>query len=190
MKAPELTGKVAYTGARLVTTNECFVFCKTQEGTKYFGTTDGKSCWCAKLYDGPKMSQLQCNKPCAGDTTKMCGGIQTASVYVMFDCTPPTTAEKAAAAAEAKKKTLSSYATFKDQTCAQNDKNKLKVDGAFTKVGSVDDCKIACMKGGNSMQCHGFTYEKAGTKCTFHYDVLDGKVTKGTGKECYFKKLG
>merc|ERR1719421_2825527 len=187
MKAPELTGKVAYTGARLVTTNECFVFCKTQEGTKYFGTTDGKSCWCAKLYDGPKMSQLQCNKPCAGDTTKMCGGIQTASVYVMFDCTPPTTAEKAAAAEKAKQKILSSYAIFKDQTCGQAAKNTMKVDGQVTKVGSVDACKIAC---GKAMGCHGFTYEKAGTRCLFHPDVLHGNVTMKKGADCYFQKLG
>jgi hypothetical protein len=129
----------------------------------------------------------KCNTPCAGDKEIMCGGVDTVDMFVMFDCTPPTPEEIAATKAEKEAETLNSYAAFKRQTCGQSEGNTLKIAGSPTFVGSVDDCKKKCY---GSLECHGFTYESAVTKCSFHSDVLDGKVKKNKKIDCYYKKLG
>jgi len=129
----------------------------------------------------------KCNVPCAGDKDVMCGGAETTDMYVMFDCTPPTKEEKAAAAAEAEAKVMNAYAAFKRQSCGNSKGNTLNIAGSPTKVGSVEECKHACYE---SLECHGFTYDTAVTKCTFHNDVLDGEVKKNKKIDCFYKKLG
>lgn len=178
-----------YAGARAVTPDGCFSFCqgKWSKGNKlqFFGVSFGTKCWCGSLHEGA--SKDSCKTPCAGDEKKMCGGSDTTSVYVMFDCTPPTPEERKADAEEKDQKLLASYASFAKQTCGESDKNKLNVQGEPTFVGSLDDCKRRCY---DSLECHGFTYQKDISRCLFHADVLDGKVTKKKGFGCYYKKLG
>merc|ERR1719235_98374 len=189
LKQPKALGQVKYEGSRQVAADQCFTFCKKKKGAAYFGLGNGRECWCATVHDGLRVSDEACNSPCSGDDKQMCGGVDTASVYVMFDCTPPTQEEIQKEAAEKQGAILSAYAQFKQQTCGQAKENILKVNGAATLVGSVEDCKTACFKGGNSMQCHGFTFEKDVSKCTFHFDVLDGEVKKKKSASCFWKKL-
>lgn len=186
-KISKIHAKLDYQGARAVTVDGCFSFCqaKHKKGMQFFGVTNGNKCFCADLHEGTPMKK--CNTPCQGDKGVMCGGIDTVDMYVMFDCTPPTPEEKKAAKAEADAEVLNAYSAFKRQSCGQSDGNTLKIAGSPTFVGSVDECKFKCY---GALECHGFTYETATTKCSFHSDVLDGKVKKNKKIDCFYKKLG
>jgi len=186
-KISKIHDKLDYTGARAVTVDGCFAFCqaKHNKAMQFFGVQNGNKCFCASLHEGTPMEK--CDTPCAGDKEVMCGGVETASMYVMFDCTPPTPEEVAASKAEAEAKVLNAYAAFKRQSCGKSEGNGLSVNGSPTLVGSVEECKHACY---DSLECHGFTYETAVTKCTFHNDVLDGSVKKNKKIDCFYKKLG
>lgn len=95
--------------------------------------------------------------------------------------------EAAEVAAAERDVLLRSYGAFSRQSCGQASGNELKIGGVSTLLGSLDRCKLACWNGIGSMECHGFTYDKKASKCTFHYDVLNGAVTKGQELDCYFK---
>lgn len=188
-KVSKVHNEIVYSGARKVTPDGCFAFCQ-EKWTKtvqqqFFGVAQGSKCWCGTLHEGAPMEN--CKTPCAGDEKKMCGGSSTASIYVMYDCTPPTKEEIAEAKADKEAKILGAYASFTKQSCGQADGNKLNINGGPTFVGSVDECKKVCY---GSLECHGFTYDQSLTKCTFHPDVLDGKVKKGKKSSCFYKKLG
>jgi len=186
-KISKIHDKLEYTGARAVTVDGCFAYCQSKytKSMQFFGVQNGNTCFSASLHEGTPMKK--CTTPCAGDKEVMCGGVETVDMYVMFDCTPPTAEEKATAAREAKASVMNAYAAFKRQTCGKSKENTVKINGSPTLVGSVEDCKNACYK---SLECHGFTYEAAVTKCSFHPDVLDGKVTKNKKIDCFYKKLG
>merc|ERR1719456_645927 len=193
-KTTSVKDRIDYEGVRKMSPDECFGFCAEKKGMQFFGTWKGEKCWCATLHDGAKSEGgSACDYPCTGAKDKMCGGIEAANVYVMYDCTPPTEEEKKAKAAKDRKDIMDGYASFEGQTCGGAEGNKLKVSQpdsvelSDTQVGSVEDCKMACH---NSMQCHGFTYEEGMQKCSFKYDVTDGEVKKGNKIKCYWKKLG
>jgi len=95
--------------------------------------------------------------------------------------------ETAEVVAEEREILLSSYGAFSDQTCGEAEGNSLVVGDASTLLGTLDECKLACWNGPGSMQCQGFTYDRESQRCAFHYDVLDGPVTKGNRTDCYFK---
>jgi len=193
-KTTSVTGRIDYEGVRKMSADECFGFCQEKKGMQFFGTQKGEKCWCGTLHDGAKSEGgTACDYPCTGAKDEMCGGIDAANVYVMYDCTPPTEEEKKAKAAKDRKEILDGYASFEGQTCGNADGNKLKVSQpdsvelSDTQVGSVEDCKMACH---NSMECHGFTYEEGMQKCSFKYDVTDGDIKKGKKIKCFWKKLG
>jgi hypothetical protein len=166
----------------------CFAFCSKRKLT-YFGITNGAECWCGAAFDGIKLDEKDCDKPCAGNPAKMCGGIEGTSVYNMIDCTEPTAAEKAQAEAEKKEALLNSYGSFDGETCGTAKEAVLQLDGKGYLSGDVDSCKIACWKAQGSESCAGFTYDAFTDKCTFLYDVTDGAVTKKKEATCYFKIL-
>jgi len=190
-KLSKIHDRIDYTGARAVTPDGCFSFCmeKWEKGMQFFGVEKayGKrsGCFCAKLHEGTRKET--CDEPCAGDKKIMCGSIDNTDMYIMFDCTPPTLEERKATAAAAEAKVLGAYASFTAQTCGKSEGNLLKISGSPTFVGSVDECKKQCY---GALECHGFTYESAVSKCTFHSDVLDGKVEKKKKTDCFYKKLG
>lgn len=66
-----------------MTPDMCHQFC-IAHGSMFFGIRNGQSCWCGKNYQtyhgaGPGI----CNVPCAGDNSKMCGGRDSTSTWVM-----------------------------------------------------------------------------------------------------------
>eukprot|EP00397_Hematodinium_sp_SG-2012_P050620 GEMP01058922.1.p1 GENE.GEMP01058922.1~~GEMP01058922.1.p1 ORF type:complete len:206 (+),score=47.25 GEMP01058922.1:193-810(+) len=157
-KISKLDGRVdAPRAGRLWYKNSCFAFCQSKK-TMYFGLEDGgKTCWCAKLYHGSD-GKHGCTQKCDG-TDQPCGGPRGsgfASVYIAFDCTPPTQKEIEEKAAADRAEVEKMYKTEDNFTCIAQD-NALKVKNEATMVGSVYDCKLAC---NSEMTCHGFTYEK------------------------------
>eukprot|EP00747_Dinoflagellata_sp_TGD_P165578 gnl/TRDRNA2_/TRDRNA2_187031_c0_seq1.p1 gnl/TRDRNA2_/TRDRNA2_187031_c0~~gnl/TRDRNA2_/TRDRNA2_187031_c0_seq1.p1 ORF type:complete len:245 (+),score=62.64 gnl/TRDRNA2_/TRDRNA2_187031_c0_seq1:86-820(+) len=172
-----------------MTLSKCFTFCQTKK-VDWFGVTKGTDCLCMSHYDGAEVKPSKCDEPCRGNKQEMCGSeYGHTSVYVTFDCTPPTPEEIAAEKKAAMEKLLKSYNVWEEQTCGQGkDGNKHKVNGKETMIGSVDECKVACMEGTGSLECHGFTYEEEMSKCTWHTDVMNGKVLDKKKTSCYFKK--
>lgn len=175
------------TGSTSMSVGRCFAFCSGRKGLSYFGVSNGGECWCGKAIDASPMDSKLCDKPCAGQPSDMCGGIEGTNVYVMVDCTPATQKEIAADKEAKRKDLIKSYGSFERQTCGQGAKNQLQLDGAGFKSGSVDTCKVACWEGKGAENCHGFTYESVTQKCTFHYDVTAGDVKKDKAATCYFK---
>eukprot|EP00928_Gymnodinium_smaydae_P072336 TRINITY_DN55704_c0_g1_i1.p1 TRINITY_DN55704_c0_g1~~TRINITY_DN55704_c0_g1_i1.p1 ORF type:complete len:241 (+),score=49.95 TRINITY_DN55704_c0_g1_i1:188-910(+) len=189
VKVSSLHGEVRYDGFSEMSETVCFTFCAKQK-TRYFGLSEGSKCWCAGAYDGQNVNPGKCSSRCDGDDKESCGGPYAANVHLIFDCHKQTAAEVAAEAAERKAEILKSYGSFAKQTCGQADSGKTKVDGAETRVGSLEECKLACWSAPGSDQCHGFTYEEPSGKCSFHRDVLDGTPNKDDKATCYFKKIG
>lgn len=180
--------------------NRCFAFCSLKRGMGFFAIAEGSKCWCGPIYEGTKAEAAKCSAACSGDGAPGCGGPTGASgtyadVYIMFDCAENTEEENELIRQEKHKDTMAAYASFPGQTCGQALENKVEVAMGVdalssTHVGTVAECKNICMHGRGNEFCHGFTYSEVLQKCTFHPDVLDGRVERTDGAECYFKKLG
>jgi hypothetical protein len=189
--AQSYTGKKTYTGSRKVTKDTCFAFCATAgDAVHYFGISQGSHCWCAEGYDGAEASADACSATCSGGG-KGCGGPKKANVYVMYNC-PKTPEEKAAVQAEIAAKEQArlddvkrSYILRAGQTCGQG--HPVRVQGQMTFVGQADDCKLSC---GGELECGGFTYEEALTRCSFFGDTNAGAVQEGDLYECWVKTPG
>lgn len=178
-----------YDGYHSMSIEECFAFCSFKKGAKYFGVSEGNKCWCGSIWHGDELDAKSCDASCAGNDLQKCGGIDATNVYVMYDCTEDTPAEKKATTKEEKDELLNSFGAFTEQTCGQAAASKTKVGGSETKVGSLDQCKLACWQAAGAETCHGFTYEEDSEKCTFHQDVLDGDVVYKPRTACYFKMV-
>jgi antitoxin component of RelBE/YafQ-DinJ toxin-antitoxin module len=158
-----------------MTPMNCFAACSMQRGMRYFGIANGDTCWCADHIKASETNFESCNRPCPGDESQTCGGTGAiSSVSVMFDCQGNTAEQDADIAAEKRQKILSSYTSLAGQTCGQADDNQVQINGAPTQVGSVEECMMECMGGKGAVSCHGFTFDKVLSKCTFHYDVFSG----------------
>merc|ERR1719343_1005485 len=70
------------------------------------------------------------------------------------------------------------YLVRKFESCGQAEGNVVHIDGSTTMVASPEKCKEACWLGYGAKTCHGFTYDKQTSKCTFHWDALKGKRIK------------
>ena len=65
----------------------CNAHCK---GYKYYGVQDGSKCFCSNSYGttGKKTSDGDCNMPCQGNSSEICGGNSHNSVYARGNCRP------------------------------------------------------------------------------------------------------
>lgn len=184
VKTTKLTGKVDIEAPYgKMDIRVCYAACSKKE-FEYFGLTDGEKCWCASLYEGSELEADQCNIPCEGNKQQMCGGDGLASVYITFKCDVENST-----APEDTSKILHTYGSFKDESCGQAEDNEVPVDGSAKFAGSVDDCKKKCSMASGSQECHGFTFDSQLGQCTFHFDVVSGKVEKAEQFTCYFKNL-
>lgn len=61
----------------------CAKACGDAGGWGYFSVGDGQQCWCGSEINplSEKVADAQCNMPCTGDTTKMCGGHWVSNVF-------------------------------------------------------------------------------------------------------------
>lgn len=71
----------AHTTTDFMTTDKCATYCA---GSVYFGTEYGSQCWCGDevwQYAGIAANQSDCNTPCTGDNTEICGATWLMSLY-------------------------------------------------------------------------------------------------------------
>lgn len=166
----------------------CFSFCKRQGvgGSAYFGLEKGgKVCWCGSFYHASDLEEHRCSVKCDG-SDEPCGGedANVASVFVAFDCTPPTEKELVIQREKEREKVESMFLRKNNFSCITDD-NKIRMNGEIALVGSEYDCKIAC---NSKMTCHGFTYEKGAERCIFHDDALSSPVADDD-RVCFWRKI-
>jgi hypothetical protein len=73
-------GAAEAAGVKAMTLTTCSSLCR---GFKFFGVQDGGWCFCGNDYgnQGGKAPESDCNQPCSGDSSTMCGGGGHNSVY-------------------------------------------------------------------------------------------------------------
>jgi hypothetical protein len=81
-----------YSNQALLTPQICSALC---HGFKFFGLQDGYGCYCGNDYgnQGGKVPETDCDMPCNGDSSTMCGGESRNSIYAQ----PPSMYENATA---------------------------------------------------------------------------------------------
>eukprot|EP01064_Diplonema_japonicum_P024550 TRINITY_DN3514_c0_g1_i1.p1 TRINITY_DN3514_c0_g1~~TRINITY_DN3514_c0_g1_i1.p1 ORF type:complete len:666 (+),score=165.37 TRINITY_DN3514_c0_g1_i1:68-1999(+) len=73
------------------TPSECANLC-TAAGHAYAGVEYGKECWCGSSVEGSKKTvSTDCNVPCTGDDTEMCGGGHRMNLYSLVAKDPQQT---------------------------------------------------------------------------------------------------
>ena len=61
----------------------CHDLC-TNKGYNYYGLVWGNQCSCGNNIGGEKIDDGECNTPCVGDTSQMCGGYGEANPTVVY----------------------------------------------------------------------------------------------------------
>lgn len=93
----------------------CFRFCRTVKNMVFFGLTNGRECYCTSFYQAEADDSSQCDLPCDGDTTTMCGGKTKSTIFGMHMCSNyqdhVTSASNMNTEAEKELKTLHTFAT-------------------------------------------------------------------------------
>lgn len=64
----------------------CFEFCRTLPDMVFFGINNGNGCYCMPYYKPGPSDNTQCDVPCPGDSTEMCGNRRKSSVFEMHLC--------------------------------------------------------------------------------------------------------
>lgn len=69
-----------------MTQSVCFEFCRTVPNMGFFGLLNGRNCYCAPYYKQMAGDSSQCDAPCPGENTVMCGGKSKSSVFALHHC--------------------------------------------------------------------------------------------------------
>jgi len=70
-----------------MTPTVCFNFCRIQKRMGFFGLLNGRDCYCTPYFQAVAGNEDEdCDIPCDGDKTQICGGRTKSSVYSMHFC--------------------------------------------------------------------------------------------------------
>ncbi|KAI6710688.1 hypothetical protein JHW43_006802 [Diplocarpon mali] len=72
-----------YTGPRLYTSQtvqQCVAFCKGKQ-YQYAGLEYGEECFCGASVNNIQVDESDCNQPCTGDSSEICGAFDRISIY-------------------------------------------------------------------------------------------------------------
>jgi len=74
-----------------MTPRTCFNFCRIQKRIGFFGLIHGRDCYCTPYYRQQEGGEGEdCDLPCPGDQTTLCGGKTKANLYTMHWCDDTT----------------------------------------------------------------------------------------------------
>merc|ERR1719333_623480 len=118
-----------------MTPTVCFEFCRTLPDMVFFGISNGQQCYCTPYYQPKPGDESQCNQPCPGDNTLMCGNMKGKStIYEMHLCND--VAEDLTTTMEAAKDAMDYY--METALLAQEIGDKMTASGkALQKVGGL-----------------------------------------------------
>jgi len=119
-----------------MTPDTCFGFCRTVPDMLFFGITNGRDCYCGPYYKQIAGDSSDCDAPCDGDSSQMCGGKSKSDVYEMHACNDAAANLKAAV----KKglKAVDELVTLAEDLKSSADymqSNAEQIQAAFGKVG-------------------------------------------------------
>merc|ERR1719473_1227752 len=70
-----------------MTPEVCFKFCQNVKGVQYMGLQIGRKCYCSPFFtQGTGNDGGDCDVPCEGDSSVMCGGKARVDMYSLHDC--------------------------------------------------------------------------------------------------------
>lgn len=64
----------------------CFGFCRSIPEMRFFGITNGRDCYCTPYYKQMAGDSSDCDAPCDGNPSIMCGGKAKSSIFEMHAC--------------------------------------------------------------------------------------------------------
>merc|ERR1719333_227999 len=64
----------------------CYEFCRSVPDMVFFGITEGRACYCTPYWKPSAEGTGNCDQPCEGAPTEMCGGMTKSSIYEMHYC--------------------------------------------------------------------------------------------------------
>lgn len=180
-----------YTLTLGMTLSRCFNHCRGHEGSKYFAITKGKHCICTEIPPGQFIADHECYQKCSGNPAEVCGGVaNAASVFTMMDCDTTLSQKRQRVSASREEQLKQAYNIREGEGCSGSTKDLTQLNGSSNMAGTADQCKLACWLASGAEVCHGFTYDRTRSKCTFYTDCgnyQSGKHTSNSGLTCYFK---
>merc|ERR1719161_1955988 len=164
-----------------MTPTVCFEFCRTLPDMVFFGISNGQTCYCTPYYQPKPGDASQCNQPCPGDNTLMCGNMKGKStIYEMHLCND--VADDLTTTMEAAKDAMDYY--METALLAQDIGDKMTAAGkALQKVGGLSgapgagDNGVKAQKGSKTLTQAFMTESKAYEKCLAAYKI--GKDEEG-----------
>jgi len=119
-----------------MTQKVCFEFCRTVPDMQAFGLLNGRECYCDPYYKPMASDSSECDAPCDGDNSVMCGGKSKSSIFAMHMCA--STGEDLTAAmtkAGDLKGTLSTSAGTASTVSGDMNTQAAGLQASFGKVG-------------------------------------------------------
>lgn len=69
-----------------MTPRKCYEFCRSVPDMGYFGIRMGSDCYCTPFFKDMASGSDNCDMPCPGDPTMMCGGQEKSGIFEMHLC--------------------------------------------------------------------------------------------------------
>jgi hypothetical protein len=183
---------LTFPGADVMTPALCSAICT---GFKFFGVQDGSNCFCGNDYgnQGGKAPEGDCDSPCPGDSSAMCGGPFRNSIYAQPPSTALSTTSNKLASADTTPM-FSGKCTFmltpdpsspQPPTPGSSTENVSFVDGTGTWITSdgVQDFDLTHCISQDAKSCYGHRGRHKATgpavNAFFFIDVTDEGLLKG-----------
>lgn len=128
----------------------CFEFCRSLPNMVFFGITNGRDCYCEPYFKPMAGDAANCDSPCEGDTTAMCGSQKKSTVWEMHLCadTAQDLEQAATGAKEALDFFLEMAAISADLAGKMTDgANALKKTGGLSGAPNAADMGMEAAKG-------------------------------------------
>jgi len=134
-----------------MTPDLCYAFCSKVSGVQYFGVTRGDRCYCTPFFHNTGMNAHgDCDLPCVGDQTRMCGGMERSDVYVLHDCNNlPDLPCKRPPHAPAHAKMFKSNYYRQGSPCANTKREPLTTLQTFCDI----ECEVGFFLAKNEIRC-------------------------------------
>jgi hypothetical protein len=154
-----------------MTPRVCFEFCQNVSGSQFMGLEHGFECFCTPWFEQSTGGHNECDNPCEGDSSVMCGGNTMVDVYEIHDCNnlPAVPCKKPPPNIEFAK--LFKSRAWKTETICKNAKGLY-----LTTIQAM--CEIECIKGyeikKNTLEC-----TEMGDRLTYSWAQMTGMAICG-----------
>lgn len=146
------TDMVAKMDRKPMTHTVCYDFCRTVPHMSFFGIQNGRECYCTPYFKQAASDSSDCDAPCDGDSSTVCGGKAKSSIFSMHWCDDTEEDfKKAKEAAEILGAALKGNATLFLGVSAPLQAGASAMQAAFGKVGdsvSSKNCQFGKVAAG------------------------------------------